>query len=1108
MTTAKASSVIQKIASYAASDGVFRSALSVSPAHAVRLASWLSQDERRAINSVHLDALATFVRPAELAHAQVPNAPRTGTLLRTVGVISNVLRTTAIPRTVRPVVTFNVVPTAPTLAANPGATLPVNDFFFWEQAHSTSQLVTVTETQVVGVGYHGPVMGPKETWNAGCVRAVVVDAMGNTIVAADTGGLWLVTEDGETGSSIADLPDPDINALALGPDGIHIIAGGNQLYENNPTSDTPLTDWSLVQSNMAVGRVNSIAIDGPSNMVFIATNVGLFFAPIPATAAANRTYNWTPVGYPAGPLFGLALGPPQAGGRPGVVTSTFPTQYVPGNPSAQIFFGTWSNGTLQMSVATVYNEEGSAFSRYSPEQFFSPEAWPTSNYTSGNPSQYLEATTEKATATTLSMQIGTISIASYGGNRATMFAALSDNDGVPGRGYLMAVLKSSDGGQTWVVRSRGTDTGRVRNQVTDASQEPFEIEVVGPSSTNLRAWGDNQGATQGRPGNCIAVSEVSPEVVAIGWRNAVFISPDSGYSWYVRPASGQGNVTGTAGATDPGLHQDTHCLLFRRKAPPYLFAPMGFPSPDGGTSSWDVACEESLYVGSDGGLISTDDYGEVWNSLYNKRLLNHQFMCPTGTRGTANGSATGWSSYGTLGASADVQGLFAGGTQDNGVLYWVNSSSASAVPSFPLPDRVQQIPTDYGNGDGYFARFLPSVQSGAVPIIYYNNYAPSKSNVVPKIQGAPGQMVVGWWANSEIEGGSIIPVQGFSNTNTDCADAPNVAPPSATPNESPEQVSPTTQFFRNPVAELVRYSSPPAGERVLYAVAGGLTTSDCGSIGPSGNTEYVWIYGLYGPGKQLEQAEQLLEQQLPLGLFAFETQLQWVRIGTVPLEPPNLAVSLGLRALGLPQPTPNPPPNSEQVSAIACWNGVDLYVGTSQGRLFHADLGDPLGANFDLLEVPFPWTNGTGGIGRIVVDPSGTAYAITSFLNFAQDGYNAPTYDLVGMVLLFDGIGWQPTSCPWTYYYSLEVDDEGGVYAITDWDVLVSGDRGGTWLRASGGLPQRPHCADIKFVRYDDGSGSLFLSTYGRSVWRAKIGAPTSFRGSAPVRLPSAFGSG
>ena len=112
-----------------------------------------------------------------------------------------------------------------------------------------------------------------------------------------------------------------------------------------------------------------------------------------------------------------------------------------------------------------------------------------------------------------------------------------------------------------------------------------------------------------------------------------------------------------------------------------------------------------------------------------------------------------------------------------------------------------------------------------------------------------------------------------------------------------------------------------------------------------------------------------------------------------------------------------------------------------------------------------------------------------------------------GIVLGFDGQGWQPTpgQPPVGQYfndgiYGLAVSKSflpagiGMLFASTNDGVYVSRDRASTWLDCSSGLPACPQCADIQCA---DGpaptvpgapQGSvLYVGTWGRSVWMASL---------------------
>jgi hypothetical protein len=75
-------------------------------------------------------------------------------------------------------------------------------------------------------------------------------------------------------------------------------------------------------------------------------------------------------------------------------------------------------------------------------------------------------------------------------------------------------------------------------------------------------------------------------------------------------------------------------------------------------------------------------------------------------------------------------------------------------------------------------------------------------------------------------------------------------------------------------------------------------------------------------------------------------------------------------------------------------------------------------------------------------------------------------------------------------FVSLTIDREAvpqTLYACTDTRVFLSRDEGDTWLLAPTQLPARVHCTGLAIGAARPSSRHLYLSTYGRSVWQAKI---------------------
>ena len=89
---------------------------------------------------------------------------------------------------------------------------------------------------------------------------------------------------------------------------------------------------------------------------------------------------------------------------------------------------------------------------------------------------------------------------------------------------------------------------------------------------------------------------------------------------------------------------------------------------------------------------------------------------------------------------------------------------------------------------------------------------------------------------------------------------------------------------------------------------------------------------------------------------------------------------------------------------------------------------------------------------------------------------------------------------PTTYCSSIAADrTEDGLtlYAATGRGVFASSDGGEWWTNESDGLPADPYCCDLRVVRQQGSPPYLYLTTYGRSLWRAEIGP-----GPPPRHLP------
>lgn len=214
--------------------------------------------------------------------------------------------------------------------------------------------------------------------------------------------------------------------------------------------------------------------------------------------------------------------------------------------------------------------------------------------------------------------MGRTSVASCAGHRSTAYA-LTTMDGET----VGAVLGTVDGGLHWTPVNRPGDA------------------LVGPIPPGGHALNGHVLWYA----NCIDVSPVDENVVAVGWSSGPFISQDGGKTW---------RLPNDNSSTDH-LHADLHALSF----------------------SWAESNPNALFVGHDGGISYTENLGSTYDSRYNAHLPTLEFY------------------GGDLGASNVVPGLYGGGTQDNGDLWGLVDASSATAPLHNLDD-----------GDGGPMRFL------------------------------------------------------------------------------------------------------------------------------------------------------------------------------------------------------------------------------------------------------------------------------------------------------------------------------------------------------------------------------------------------------------------
>jgi hypothetical protein len=155
------------------------------------------------------------------------------------------------------------------------------------------------------------------------------------------------------------------------------------------------------------------------------------------------------------------------------------------------------------------------------------------------------------------------------------------------------------------------------------------------------------------------------------------------------------------------------------------------------------------------------------------------------------------------------------------------------------------------------------------------------------------------------------------------------------------------------------------------------------------------------------------------------------------------------------------------VSAISSLTGETILVGCADGSIVAVDsLSGAATAQPQDDNAP------AGSINHIEVLSPTLAYAL-----------KAET------LLRFNGQRWTALADQQWVLFTAE-RGSGRLFAATTHDVFSSADGGLTWSDASAGLPVSPNCSSLRIGDDGDGGRTLYLSTYGRSVWRAPITLP------------------
>jgi hypothetical protein len=416
------------------------------------------------------------------------------------------------------------------------------------------------------------------TWNSGHANdalALTSQFGGTLLVGSDSGGVW----NASAGKCLSDDWDvPGVSCLCQGPDDAgHVYAGtadvlfGNQtgyVYETAVVGIVHTIDtWRAIPDSSGAPKNFQtvfciIVVPGSPNRLVLATGIGVFWADIPSPGAS---YLWRQVTemtdgtkFPVGAYSGVALGP---GGS--VVVAAYGVD-IPGGLYG-IFHGDWSSGDLKMTRSVLPS---------APPQTFVP--FPEGMFRT--------------------------SVASSHSQPNQMYAVAGDPD------RIYAVIRSSDGGKTWV-------------RPYDPASAPTVFSPTNPSISG--SLFDNAGV-QGDYNNVMAVSHGDPQgnTAVLGWQSGTYLTVDGGKTWQF--------------LSGPGIHSDVHGLYFD-------------PSDASGNT---------LYICSDGGIIVTRDLGKTFDSNANKNLADLQLFSTNPVRDF----------YGTMSIFSPFTAV---GSQDNGNLYCV-----------------------------------------------------------------------------------------------------------------------------------------------------------------------------------------------------------------------------------------------------------------------------------------------------------------------------------------------------------------------------------------------------------------------------------------------------
>ena len=164
-------------------------------------------------------------------------------------------------------------------------------------------------------------------------------------------------------------------------------------------------------------------------------------------------------------------------------------------------------------------------------------------------------------------------------------------------------------------------------------------------------------------------------------------------------------------------------------------------------------------------------------------------------------------------------------------------------------------------------------------------------------------------------------------------------------------------------------------------------------------------------------------------------------------------------------------------TAIASDDGRTVLIGTANGRIFSYD-------------------SSSRAIKPMTIDPAIPAPAGQVFqFSFLENGvliarFAAALLRFEPQRNLWTSVGGNGLPSDEGSFQSMAADPTRNpriLYVGTDYAIHATWDAGANWLPVSRGLPLRCHPSTLRFVAEPDGNRRLYLFTYGRSAWNARL---------------------